>query len=138
MDLFVFLSAFGRDIKPSYFKSNSCSKLCCIYKMCWWKNLKNGHRFRRYLQIWPTITFLATHGETGSCNKFLLTQKTTTNYFSYYRYWNNRINTLDTGQHKDIIKMLLEAMNWKMVQTKSVMIRAVHKQEIRIHIYTWK
>lgn len=112
----------------AYFKSNSCNKFCCIYKMCWCENLKNSHRSKRYLQIWP-ITFLATHGGTGSCSECFLTQKATTNYISCC-YWNNRINVLHVGQQKtDTVKMLPKAMNWKLVQTKGVMRQAGHKQD---------
>ena len=123
---FVCSSVSGTEIEsPDYLKTNSCSKFYGIYEMYYCENLKNSHRFRRYLQTWPTITFLATHRGTGSCNEFLLVPKATTNYIS------SVIGTTESmssrwASKKDTIKMLLEPMNWKMVQTKSVMIQARH------------
>lgn len=111
-------------------KSNSCNKFCIIYEMCCCENLKNSHRFRRYLQTWPTVTFLATHGGTGSCNDFLSAQKAATNYMSSVIGTTESMSSIWASK-KDTIKMLLEPMNWKMVQTKSVMIQAGHKGEAR-------
>lgn len=111
--LFVLLSLIGINI-PDYFKSNSCGKFCCIYEICYCENLKNSHRFRRYLQTWPTITFLATQGGTGSCKEFLLASKATTNYISYHYEQQNRCPPYGPAK-KETIKMLLETMNWKMV-----------------------